>query len=96
MNGSARFRFYPIDGGRSYVEAQAGVGTAPEIDFLNYYQTSSAFNHLNSFAAFTFSWSLTYNLSVQLSGTWNTFYDQRATLYYRNLLMAHVSLAIAF
>ena len=96
VNGSARFRFYPIDGGRSYVEAQAGVGTAPEIDFLNYYQTSSAFNHLNSFAAFTFSWSLTYNLSVQLSGTWNTFYDQRATLYYRNLLMAHVSLAIAF
>ena len=96
FNGSIRYRFFPFDGGRSYVEAQAGAGTAPEILFLNYYQTSSVFNHLNSFVAVTAQWALTYNLALQFSGTWNTLYDQRATVSYRNLFMAHVSLAISF
>ena len=96
FNGSARYRFFPFDGGRSYVEAQAGAGTAPEILFLNYYQTSSVFNHLNSFVALTAQWAITHNLALQFSGTWNTLYDQRASVSYRNLLMAHVSLAISF
>ncbi len=96
FNGSARYRFFPFDGGRSYVEAQLGAGTAPEILFLNYYQTSSVFNHLNSFVAVTGQWAITHNLAVQLSGTWNTLYDQRATVSYRNLIMGHVSLAISF
>ena len=96
FNGSARYRFFPFDGGRSYVEAQVGGGTAPEILFLNYYQTSSVFNHLNTFVAITGQWAITHNLALQLSGTWNTLYDQRATVSYRNLLMAHVSLAISF
>ena len=96
FNGSARFRFFPFDGGRSYVEAQAGAGTAPEILFLNYYQTSSVFNHLNTFVAVTAQWAMTHNLALQFSGTWNTLYDQRATVSYRNLLMVHVSLAISF
>ena len=96
FNGSARYRFFPFDGGRSYVEAQMGAGTAPEILFLNYYQTSSVFNHLNSFVAVTGQWAITHNLAVQLSGTWNTLYDQRATVSYRNLIMGHVSLSISF
>ena len=96
FTGSGRFRFFPFDGGRSYIEAQAGAGTAPEILFLNYYQTSSVFNHLNSFVAVTGQWALTHNLALQLSGTWNTLYDQRATVSYRNLFMVHVSLAISF
>ena len=96
VNGSGRIRFYPYEGGKSYVEVQAGAGTAPEIQFLNYYQNSSAFHNLNSFAAFTASWALTHNLALQLSGTWNTLYDQRSTVSFRNLLMAHVSVAISF
>ena len=96
FSGSARYRFYPFDGGRSYVEVQAGGGTAPEILFLNYYQTSSVFNHLNTFVAVTGQWAFTHNLALQISGTWNTMYDQRATVSYRNLLVAHVSLAISF
>lgn len=96
FTGSGRFRFFPFDGGRSYIEAQAGAGTAPEILFLNYYQTSSVFNHLNSFVAVTGQWALTHNLALQLSGTWNTLYDQRATVSYRNLFMVHVSLSISF
>jgi len=96
FNGAARYRFFPFDGGRSYVEAQAGAGTAPEILFLNYYYSSSVFNRLNSFVAVTAQWAITHNLAFQFSGTWNTLYDQRATVSYRNLLIAHVSLAISF
>ena len=96
FNGLARLRFYPYDGGRSYLEAQAGGGTAPEVTFLNYYYTSSIYSQLNTFVAFTVNWSITYNFSVQLSGSWNTLYDQRTSVQFRNLLMLHVSAAISF
>ena len=96
FNTQARFRFYPVEGGRSYVEGQFGAGTAPELNFLNYYYNSSIYNNLNSFVSVTASWSLTYNLVFQLSGTWNTVYDQRNTVTYRNMFLAHVSLAISF
>lgn len=95
-NAQARFRFYPIDGGRSYVEVQGGAGTAPELTFLNYYYSSTLYNNLNSYVAATASWAVTYNLALQFSGTWNTIYDQRTTVTYRNMFVAHVSVAISF
>ena len=96
FNAQARVRFYPVDGGRSYVEAQGGAGTAPELTFLNYYYDAGIYNNLNSFVAVTGSWAVTYNLALQLSGTWTTVYDQRSTVTYRNMFMAHVSVAISF
>ena len=96
FNGSGRFRFYPYEGGKSYLELQAGAGTAPEISFYNYYYTTAAYNKLNSFVAFTAAWALNYNLLLQLSGTWNTLYDQKNTIQYRNLLILHVSAAFSF
>ena len=96
FNSSGRFRFYPYEGGKSYLELQAGAGTAPEISFYNFYYTTAAYNKLNSFVAFTASWALTYNMSVQVSGTWNTLYDQQNTIQYRNLLIFHVSAAVSF
>lgn len=96
FNSSGRFRFYPYEGGKSYLELQAGAGTAPEISFYNYYYSTAAFNRLNSFVAFTAAWALNYNLLLQLSGTWNTLYDQKDTIQYRNLLILHVSAAISF
>ncbi len=96
FNAQARVRFYPVEGGRSYVEAQGGAGTAPELTFLNYYYTSSMYSNMNSFVAVTGSWAVTYNLALQFSGTWNTVYDQKTTVTYRNMFMAHVSVAISF
>ena len=95
-NAQGRFRFYPIDGGRSYIEAQAGAGTAPELTFLNYYYSADIYNNLNSFVSLTGSWALAYNLTFQLSGTWNTIYDQRTTVTYRNMFLVHASVAISF
>jgi hypothetical protein len=96
FNAQARVRFYPIEGGRSYVEAQGGAGTAPELSFLNYYYSSGMYNNLNSFVAVSGSWAVTHNLALQFSGTWNTVYDQKTTVTYRNMFMAHVSVAISF
>ena len=56
----------------------------------------AAYNKLNSFVAFTAQWSVNYNLSFQVSGTWNTLYDQKNTIQYRNLLIFHVSAAFSF
>ena len=96
FNGNARYRFYPFEGGRTYAEVQAGAGTAPELTFLNYYYSSAVFDHLNTFVAATFSWAMTHNLSLQLSGSWNTLYDQRASVSFRNMFLAHVSVSFAF
>ena len=96
VNASTRFRFYPYEGGRSFIEAQFGGGTAPEVTFLNYYYTTNVYNQLNSFVALSASCAITYNLAVQLSGTWNTLYDQRLTVKYRNLYLAHVSFTLSF
>ncbi len=98
FNASGLFRFYPVDGGRSYIQAQLGVGTAPEVNFLTYYLLPTAFNHINSFAAVTASWAITHNMAVQLSGTCNTLYQQRTVsqIVYRNLLIANVSFVVYF
>ena len=96
-NGSVRARFYPFDGGRTHIEAQAGAGSAPEMDFINIYFDSYLFNHLNTFVSLGANWLLNDNLSVNLSGTWNTLYDQQdKVVSYRNLLVGHVQFVVYF
>ena len=96
-NGSARARFYPFDGGRTYIEAQAGAGSAPEMDFINIYFDSYLFNHLNSFVSLSSNWLLTDNLALNVAGTWNTLYDQKdKVVSYRNLLVGHVQFIVYF
>jgi tetratricopeptide (TPR) repeat protein len=96
-NGSVRGRFYPFDGGRTHIEALAGLGSAPELDFVNIYFDSYLFNHLNTFVSLGANWLLTDNLSMNLSGSWHTLYDQQALgVSYRNLLVGHVQFTIYF
>ena len=96
-NGSVRGRFYPYDAGRTYIEAQAGAGSAPELDFVNIYFDSYLFNHLNTFVSLTANWLLADNMSVNLSGSWHTLYDQQnKVVSYRNLLVGHVQFVVYF
>lgn len=95
VNFSGRVRFFPIAGGRTYVEAQAGLGSAPELTFFNYY-TTTAYNQFNSFVSFGGRYAFNDRLALSLGGTWNTLYNQRANVNYRNLFILNVSLAIAF
>lgn len=96
FNASAKLRFYPIDGARSYFHVQAGLGSAPEISFLDYYYDTASYNHLNSFLAGGATWAVGYNFNIAASLTWNTLYDQRASIQYRNLFIANVSLSFSF
>lgn len=101
FNASGNFRFYPIDGARSFIEAQAGLGSAPEVTFLSYYELPVSYSNLNSYASVVASWAFYHNMAVQLSGTLNTLYQQTQrddviTVAYRNLFIAHVSFSVYF
>ena len=95
--GQTRLRFYPYDGGRTYLEAQAGVGTAPELDFSNIYYNAVSYNHLNSFVALGANWLLADNLSLNLSGSWHTLYgNKNDAVSYQNMLVGNVQFVIYF
>lgn len=97
VNASVRFRFYPYYGGRSFLEVQAGGGTAPELSFLNYYYDPVVYDHLNTFLSTGGHWMLASNLEVSVSGSWSTLYNLASDkVNYRNLFIANVSFSFAF
>ena len=97
INGSARFRFYPYYGGKSFLEFQAGGGTAPELSFLNYYYDPAVYNHLNTFLSLGGHWMLAANLEVSTSLSWSTLYNLASEkVNYRNLFIGNVSFSFAF
>lgn len=97
INSSLRFRFYPYYGGRSFLEFQAGGGTAPELSFLNYYYDPAVYDHLNTFISTGGHWLLTSNLEISVSGSWSTLYNLSSDkVNYRNLFIANVSFSFAF
>ncbi len=96
MNGSLRGRFYPYEGARTYVEAQAGAGSAPELDFSNIYFSPYLYDRLNSYVSLGVNWLLSDNLCLNVSGGWHTLYDQNKTVSYRNLFVGNVQLVMYF
>ena len=97
FNSTLRGKYFPYDGGKTCVEAQMGIGTAPELDFLNYYYSPRAYNHLNSFVALGGSWLAAPSLMLSLSGTWNTWYSEsESKVSYRNIFIAHVQVTVYF
>ena len=92
-----RTRFFPYEGGRTYIEAQAGAGSAPELDFSNIYYNAYSYNHLNSFVGLGANWLLTDNLSLNISGSWHTLYGvKNEELSYNNMLVGNVQFVIYF
>ena len=97
VNASARFRFYPYYGGKSFLEFQAGGGTAPELSFLNYYYDPDVYDHLNTFISTGGHWMPAPNLEVSASLTWSTLYNLASDkVNYRNLFIGNVSFSFAF
>ena len=96
VNGLVRTRFYPFPGGKTFFEAQAGAGTAPELSFSDVYYDANLYNHLNTFVSCSLNWLITDNISFNLSGTWNTLYDQQESVRYRNMTIAHAQMVVYF
>jgi len=95
-NGALRGRFYPYEGARTYIEAQAGAGSAPELDFSNIYFSPYLYDRLNSFVSLGANWLLEDNLSLNVMGSWHTLYDQTKTVSYRNMFIGNVQLVMYF
>ncbi len=97
FNSTLRGKYFPYDDGKTSVEAQVGVGTAPELGFLNFYYSPRAYNHLNSFVALGGNWLAAPGLMFSLSGTWNTWYSEsESRVSYRNIFIAHVQVTVYF
>ena len=78
------------------MEAQAGAGSAPELNFLTYYYNSTVFDHANSFYALGLRYPFNERLALAANATWNTLYDQRSSVHYRNLFIGNVLFTISF
>lgn len=96
VNGSLRARYYIYEGGKTFLEAQGGAGTAPELTFSDAYYTPNVYNHLNSFVSLAFNWLIVPGLSMDLSISWNTLYYNKEQVFYKNLLMGHVQFVVYF
>lgn len=98
VNGSLRARYYIYEGGKTFIEAQGGAGTAPELSFSDAFYTPSVYNHLNSYVSLAFNWLIVPGLSMDLSISWNTLYynKEKEQVFYKNLLMGHVQFVVYF
>lgn len=95
-SGLLRGRYYIYEDGKTFIEAQCGAGSAPELTFSDLYYAPGIYNHLNSFVSLGANWLIVPGLSVNVSASWNTLYYNKEDVYYKNLLMCHVQFVIYF
>lgn len=106
VNAAAKARYFPLPGKKTYVELSAGMGTAPEIELVDYYYRPEAFNRLNSSVGIGGGLLLTSNLSFEIGGFWSTLYmerwektlsgDIKPILQYRNIFNINAILSVSF
>lgn len=95
-NGSIKMQFFPIEGDRSCVFAQTGVGNAPETSVLNT-SLPVQFAHLNTFVSGGLHWVFTDNLASTLAASWYTLGGQTNNPNtIRNYLYINANLLISF
>lgn len=75
VNWMGQARFFPAEDGVSYVNVLASVGSAPEASLIDYALPSS-FSHLNALVGLSGQLLVHRNITLGLSGTWNTYYSQ--------------------
>lgn len=101
-NLTFKTRYNPLTDGRTFIEAMAGAGTAPELTLIDYYSLPGAFSHLNTFVGLGGQHLLNSHIALGLSGTWHTLYDQRrlsdntVKTQFRNLYNIYVQAVLFF
>lgn len=78
-NAQIGAKYFPLDDGRTNINATASLGSAPETAVLDYALPGS-FSHTNTMVGLGGQYLLTPNISIGLMGTWNTFYSQSNTI----------------
>lgn len=93
FNGGLAFRFYPLDGDRSFVFTSVGVGNAPEVALLDN-NLPIRFAHLNTNVSAGGSYIINGHLTVAGSLSWYVIGGNNNTV--RNYLYLNVSMNIRF
>lgn len=75
FNLNSQFRYYPLYDSNSHILVSAGVGTAPEIDFVDKLMPGS-FENVNVSLGVGGVYMISKNLSLGLTATYHYFYNQ--------------------
>ncbi len=100
-------RYFPLNDGRTYLTAMAGVGSAPELNIIDYALINGGFSGTNTMVGLGGHYMWTPNITLGLLGTWNTYYEQfqykadgipdpLIGTRYRNLFNIYVQAYISF
>ena len=75
FNVNSQFRYYPRNDGNTHLMVSAGVGTAPEIDFVDKLMPGS-FENVNVSLGLGGVYMISSNLSLGLTASYHYFYNQ--------------------
>ena len=94
-SASANIR-YNISSPKNYILAVAGIGSAPDVDIINY-QLYNGFSVLNTMVGAGIGHILFKNVSLNALGTWHNYRVDNVTEHkYRNLYTIYLNLNVAF
>lgn len=100
-NAALKGKFFVKDDGITSVGATIGVGSFPEIEYFDQ-TTMNGITNMNAMVGIDSEILLTKNLTLSLSGAWNTYYnpklqnDGTAVDSYRNVYSLNLGLHIMF
>ena len=78
-NAQIGAKYFPANDGKTNVNAMASIGSAPETAVLDYALPGS-FSHTNTMVSLGGQYMISPNITVGLTGTWNTYYSQTNTV----------------
>lgn len=74
-NAILQTRYFPIDDKRTSITAMAGIGSAPETSIIDFAMPSS-FSYTNTMVSLGGQFLINPNISIGITGTWYTYYNQ--------------------
>lgn len=108
FNSNAKMTFYPLMDTKSFVFAQAGMGTAPESSLIDQ-SLAIGFSDLNTFVSMGGQYFVNRYITLGLSGAWYTLLTQKESLSlplhgttaqttknYSNYFYVHASVILTF
>lgn len=78
-NAQIGAKYFPVNDGKTNINAMASIGSAPETAVLDYALPNS-FSHTNTMVGLGGQYMLSPNITIGLMGTWHTYYNQMNTV----------------
>lgn len=108
-NAQVGAKYFPASDGKTNINMMASIGSAPETAVLDYALPNS-FSHTNTMVGLGGQYLISPNITLGLTGTWNTYYNQTnrvwgtapenrnetVTTSYKNLYNIYVQVYLSF